>query len=260
MFLSLISFPPKLSIIDFDFAGLQFLITEINAIAIGFGILEEVVDSGQTGIGIGHLHDSHDEHTHWVGHQVEQAQGCVDVGSLQLVRSVNSHKHTEDQNRGQDGHHVHEDFDVAPQHKAAEVELELLFPDALDLIGDDRLPPIVLDDSDAAKVFVDAFASLISPEELVLSECKGLLHELLLEEHSHQEYDWRAKADIAHFDNGQRYRDYDHEGRRKQKSRHLDEKLEGLGVNIDVVHYRSSLQVLPRSRRQPKHLEVDLTG
>jgi len=108
-----------------------------------------------------------------------------------LVLAVDCGVDPEDDDGGEDRKHVHYNLYHRPVHELLEAEFDFLGADILDLVSDQLLPAVVLDDSDAREVLVDALGPLVGPEQLVLPHLEPLLRDLVLEEHAHREHPWR---------------------------------------------------------------------
>jgi hypothetical protein len=159
----LVAFPLEDAILELDVACLEVLVVLVYPLVLLLLVPEEVVDSLHARLGVHVGNHGHYQQPHRGGDKVENGQNCVNLRRSETLLSVDCRVDTENGDRGEDGEHIHEYLHVGPVDERLEVELDLLSSDIIDLLRDERFPPIILDYSYPRKILIHSLCPFISP-------------------------------------------------------------------------------------------------
>jgi hypothetical protein len=93
---------------------------------------------------------------------------------------MHCHENAEYDHRCNNGQHIHKNFNITSQQQPLKIDFEFLFAYSFNFVTYNLLPSVVLHDTNAAEIFVDAFTTFIGPKELIFPKLKSFLHKFLL--------------------------------------------------------------------------------
>ena len=198
-------FPLEHTVIELNVSYLQISIIKVYSFKFSFFVAEEMVDSFQTGLGVHKGDESHDDQSHRDSNKIKYGDYGVYLGGRKAFLPIHGGVDSEDDDGREDRKHIHDDFDVGTIEQSFEVPFDLLSSDFVDFGGNEVLPAVVLDDSYAREVLVDALCSLIGPIQRFFSESESFLSNFVLKYHTDGEHTWSDNPDPPNFKNEEHY-------------------------------------------------------